>query len=127
VQFPVDQGATAVCGDVGGARPEQPARDHGAYRATACRYIGEGAGVLADQAPDLREALSGPGTRTRNSLLRCLRFQGERGFALLTQRWVLFQHITASPRGITQIVCGALIFTRFEHKYIRRNSLRSLQ
>ena len=221
------------------ARPEQLARDHGVSRATAYRYIGEGADVLAAQAPDLHEALerarqegaafvildgklfgtdrlaeqvtsvkgapidawysgkhhrpggniqavmlpgglpiwAGPaepghvhditaarahalpalyraaslgmptladsgyegagigihvparspagnqepdiGTRTRNSLLRGLRFQGERGFALLTQRWTILQHITASPRDITQIARAALVLTQFEHKYIR--------
>ena len=58
-------------------------------------------------------------TRTRNSLLRGLRFQGERGFALLTQRWALLQHITASPRNVTQIARAALVLTQFEHKYIR--------
>jgi DDE superfamily endonuclease len=220
-------------------RPEQLARDHGVSRATAYRYIGEGTGVLAAQAPDLHEALerareegvpfvildgklfatdrlaervtsvkgepidawySGkhhrpggnvqavirpdglplwasqaePGhvhditaarihalpalyraaslgmpaladsgyegagigihvpvknpagsqeldvdTRTRNALLRGLRFQGERGFALLTQRWTALQHTTASPRQLTQIVRAALVLTQFEHKYIR--------
>jgi hypothetical protein len=60
-----------------------------------------------------------PGTRTRNSLLRGLRFQGERGFALLSQRWAVLQHTTASPRSITQIVRAALVLTQFEHKYIR--------
>jgi hypothetical protein len=34
---------------------------------------------------------------TRNLLLRGLRCQGERGFALLTRRWAALQHITASP------------------------------
>lgn len=58
------------------------------------------------------------GNKTRNSLLRGLRFQGERGFALLTQRWTVLQHTTASPRSITQIVRAALVLTKFEHKYI---------
>jgi hypothetical protein len=58
-------------------------------------------------------------TRARNTLLRGLRFQAERGFALLTQRWAILQHITASPRDITQIVRAALVLTQFEHKYIR--------
>jgi len=35
-----------------------------------------------------------PGTRTRNALPRC---RGERGLALLTQRWAALQHITAGP------------------------------
>jgi hypothetical protein len=201
-------------------RVEQPGRDHGVSRATACRYAGEGTEVLAMQAPDLHEALErareegipfvildgklfasdrvaeqitsvkgneidawysgkhhrpggnvqaimrpdglplwtsqaepghvhdltaarahalpalyraaasgmpaladsgyegagigihiparnpggnqelAPGTRTRNSLLRGLRFQGERGFALLSQRWAVLQHTTASPTAL---------------------------
>jgi hypothetical protein len=55
---------------------------------------------------------------TRDSLLRSLRFQGEHGFALLTQRWTALQHTTASPRHITQIVRAALVLTQFEHKYL---------
>ena len=35
--------------------------------------------------------------RTRNALIRSTRCMGERGFALLTQRWQTLQHITASP------------------------------
>jgi len=82
-------------------------------------YEGAGIGIHVpvkspggNQEPDVD-------TRTRNSLLRGLRFQGERGFALLTQRWAALQHITASPRDITQIVRAALVLTQFEHKYIR--------
>jgi hypothetical protein len=43
------------------------------------------------------------GTRTRHALLRDLRCRGERGFALLTQRWTVLQHITPSPSRITEI------------------------
>jgi hypothetical protein len=57
-------------------------------------------------------------TRTRNALQRSLRCLGERGFALLSQRWAVLQHTTASPRSITQIVRAALVLTQFEHKYI---------
>ena len=57
-------------------------------------------------------------TKTRNSLLRGLRSQGERGFALLTQRWTTLQRITASPRRTTDIVRAALALTQFEHKYL---------
>jgi hypothetical protein len=34
-----------------------------------------------------------PDTKTRNNLLRGLRSHGERGFALLTQRWTALQRI----------------------------------
>jgi hypothetical protein len=64
-----------------------------------------------NQEPDI-------GTRTRNALLRDLRCRGERGFALLTQRWAALQHITASPSRITEITRAALVLTQFEHKYI---------
>jgi hypothetical protein len=43
------------------------------------------------------------GTRTRNALLRDLRYRGERGFALITQRWAALQHVSASPSRITDI------------------------
>jgi DDE superfamily endonuclease len=39
-------------------------------------------------------------TRARNALLRSARCLGERGFALLTQRWQTLQHVTASPSRI---------------------------
>ena len=37
--------------------PDALARDHGISRATAYRYLDEVIAVLADEAPDLREAL----------------------------------------------------------------------
>jgi hypothetical protein len=55
---------------------------------------------------------------TRNQLLRGLRCQGERGFALLTRRWAALQHITASPSRITAITRAALVLTHWEHKYL---------
>ena len=44
-------------------------------------------------------------TRARNALLRSVRCLGERGFALLTQRWRTLQHVTASP-GRTGLIHG---------------------
>ncbi|MFD1503997.1 transposase family protein, partial [Streptosporangium lutulentum] len=71
-------------------------------------YDGAGIGILtpvkhpADGRPlDLD-------TRTRNALLRALRCLGERGFALLTQRWRTLQRITASPSRIGDVVKAAL-------------------
>ena len=55
------------------------------------------------------------GTRTRNAVLRCL---GERGFALLTGRWRILQHITASPSKIGDIARAALVLTHFEYGYL---------
>lgn len=57
---------------------------------------------------------------TRNLLLRGLRCQGERGFALLTRRWAALQHITASPSRTTQITRAALVLTHWEHKYLKQ-------
>lgn len=84
-----------------------------------CGYEGAGIGICVPVKSLGGNQVLDVDTRTRNSLLRSLRFQGERGFALLTQRWAILQHITASPRDITQIVRAALILTQFEHKYIR--------
>jgi hypothetical protein len=63
-------------------------------------------------------------TRTRNALIRSVRCLGERGFALLTQRWQTLQHITASPGKIGQIARAALVLVLFEHKMVTRKSLR---
>lgn len=57
-------------------------------------------------------------TRTRNTLLRSLRCLGERGFALLTQRWRTLQHVTVSPSKTGKIARAALVLTHFEHGYL---------
>jgi DDE superfamily endonuclease len=59
------------------------------------------------------------GDRTRNALQRSMRCLGERASALLTQRWRILQHITASPSKITSIARAALVLTHFEHGYIK--------
>jgi hypothetical protein len=59
-------------------------------------------------------------TRTYNMLLRSLRCLGERGLALLTQRWRALQHVTASPTKIGDLAKAALILTHFEHRYLSR-------
>jgi DDE superfamily endonuclease len=56
-------------------------------------------------------------TRTRNAIQRSMRCLGERGFALLNQRWRALQHITASPGKIGDIARAALVLTHFEHGY----------
>ena len=96
------------------------------YRAAALRmpaladlgYEGAGTGVLTPVKRPAGNQELDTGTRTRNALLRDLRCRGERGFALLTQRWTTLQRITASPRRTTQIARAALVLTQFEHKYI---------
>ena len=57
-------------------------------------------------------------THARNALLRSVRCLGERGFALLTQRWRTLQHVTASPGKIGLIARAALVLVLFEHKMI---------
>jgi hypothetical protein len=57
-------------------------------------------------------------TRTYNALLRSLRCIGERGFALLTQRWRVLQHVSASPQKIGDIARTSLVLTHFEHRYL---------
>jgi DDE superfamily endonuclease/Helix-turn-helix of DDE superfamily endonuclease len=56
--------------------------------------------------------------RTYNALLRSMRCLGERGFAILTQRWRVLQHVTASPSKISDIAKAALVLTHFEHRYL---------
>jgi hypothetical protein len=57
-------------------------------------------------------------TKTRNALLRSLRYQGERGFALMSQRWRALQRVMVSPTTIGDIARSALVLTQFEHKMI---------
>jgi DDE superfamily endonuclease len=56
--------------------------------------------------------------KCRSMLLRGLRYQGERGFALLKERWRALQHVTVSPTQIGDIVKAALVLTQIEHKMI---------
>ncbi|WP_433464086.1 transposase family protein [Spirillospora sp. CA-128828] len=56
--------------------------------------------------------------RTYNALVRALRSLGERGFALLTERWTTLQHITLSPGRIGDLVRAALVLVHFEHRRI---------
>jgi hypothetical protein len=81
-------------------------------------YEGAGIGILTPVKRPARNRELDIETRTRNALLRDLRCRGERGFALLTQRWAALQHITADPDRTTEITRAALVLTQFEHKYI---------
>jgi DDE superfamily endonuclease len=57
-------------------------------------------------------------TKTRNALLRSLRYQGERGFALMSQRWRALQRVMVSPTTIGDIAKSVLVLVQFEHKMI---------
>jgi hypothetical protein len=48
--------------------------------------------------------------KTRNALLRPLLYQGERGFALMSQRWRALQHVMISPGTIGSITKAALVW-----------------
>jgi hypothetical protein len=81
-------------------------------------YEGAGCGVhvpvknpAGGREPDLD-------TRTRNALLRSLRCLGERGFALMSQRWRTLQRVMLSPGKIGDIAQAALVLVQFEHKMI---------
>ncbi len=80
-------------------------------------YEGAGAGVHVPVKKPARGELD-IDTKTRNALLRSLRYQGERGFALMSQRWRAIQHVSLSPTTIGDIVKAALVLTQFEHKMI---------
>jgi hypothetical protein len=80
-------------------------------------YEGAGAGIHVPVKKPRHGELD-INTRTRNALLRSLRYQGERGFALMSQRWRAIQHVSLSPTTIGDIVKSALVLTQFEHKMI---------
>jgi len=81
-------------------------------------YEGSGVGV---HVPVKKPAGGGeldPDTRTRNALLRSLRYQGERGFALMSQRWQTLQRVMLSSGKIGDIAKAALVLVLFEHKML---------
>ena len=80
-------------------------------------YEGAGAGVHVPVKKPSRGELD-IDTRTRNALLRSLRYQGERGFALMSQRWSAIRHVSVSPTTIGDIAKSVLVLTQFEHKMI---------
>jgi hypothetical protein len=80
-------------------------------------YEGAGAGVHVPVKKPRHGDLD-IDTKTRNALLSSLRYQGERGFALMSQRWRAIQHVSVSPTTIGDIVKSALVLTQFEHKMV---------
>ena len=60
----------------------------------------------------------GGGAAAAPPQLRSLRYQGERGFALMSQRWRVLQHVMVSPSAIGDIAKAALVLVQFEHKMI---------
>ncbi len=80
-------------------------------------FEGAGAGALVPVKKPARGELD-PDTKTRNALLRSLRYQGERGFALMKQRWRAMQYVSVSPTTIGDIAKAVLVLVQFEHKMI---------
>ncbi len=68
---------------------------------------GAGAGVLVPVIKPARGELD-INTKTRNALLRSLHYQGERGLALMSQRWRTLQHVMVSPSAIGDIAKAVL-------------------
>jgi hypothetical protein len=81
-----------------------------------CGYEGAGRGVLTPVKKPKGVKELDVNVRTRNMLLSSARCLGERGFALLSQRWKILQNVTASPSAIGPIARAALVLTLFEHK-----------
>jgi hypothetical protein len=81
-------------------------------------YEGAGHGIKAPVKQPTDGSRLAPDNRAYNRLLRGLRWQGERGFAILIGRWKTLRHTTVSPRRIGDIVTAALHLTHFEYKYL---------
>ncbi len=81
-------------------------------------YDGAGAGVHVPvrKLAGIKEL--DPDTKTRNALLRSLRYQGERGSALMSQRWRTLQRVMLSPGKIGDIAKAVLVLAQFEHKML---------
>jgi hypothetical protein len=81
-------------------------------------YQGAGHGIIVPfQHPTGRNVLS-IDNRCHNALQRFLRCRGERGFALLAERWTALKHTTLSPSRIGDLVRAAHVLTLFEHRRI---------
>lgn len=81
-------------------------------------YIGAGHGVWVPVLQPKDGTELSDDIRAYNRLLRGLRFQGERGFALMTGRWKALHHVTMSPRAITELARCIVVLIQFEHKMI---------
>lgn len=81
-------------------------------------YQGAGHGIIIPfNNPTDGNALS-IDNRCYNALQRFLRCRGERGFALLVERWTALKHTTLSPNRIGDLVRTAHVLTLFEHRRI---------
>jgi DDE superfamily endonuclease len=109
----------------GGVADIEAARNHvlpTAYPATRAMpiladpgYQGAGHGVHVPFKQPTDGNILSVDNRTYNALQRALRSLGERGFALLTERWTTLKHITLGPGRIGDLVAAALVLVHFEH------------
>jgi DDE superfamily endonuclease len=81
-------------------------------------YEGAGHGIKTPTKQPAGGRRLAVANRSVNRLLRGLRWQGERGFAILVGRWKTLRHTTAGPRRIGDIVAAALHLTHFEYRYL---------
>ena len=81
-------------------------------------YEGAGYGIHGPVRKPAGVKELGLSTRARNAPLRTARGPGERGFALLTQRWKTLQHVTVGPGKIGLIAKATLVLVLFEHEMI---------
>jgi DDE superfamily endonuclease len=81
-------------------------------------YEGAGAGVHVPVKKPAGCRELDISNRTRNDLLRSLRCLGERGFALISQRWRTLQRVMLNPGKIGDLARAALVLVLFEHKMI---------
>ncbi|WP_285710494.1 transposase family protein [Microtetraspora sp. NBRC 16547] len=81
-------------------------------------YQGAGHGIVVPFKQPADGNVLSVGNRARSALQRALRSLGERGFALLTERWTALQHTTLSPSRIGDLVRAALVLVHFEHRRI---------
>jgi hypothetical protein len=83
-------------------------------------YEGAGHGVYVPVKQPTDGTELSDDIRAYNMLLRGLRFQGERGFALMFTRWKALAHVTMSPSRIGDLMRAAVVLTQFEHKMVWR-------
>jgi hypothetical protein len=81
-------------------------------------YQGAGHGIVVPFKQPAGGNVLSIDNRAHNALQRALRSLGERGFALLTDRWTALQHTTFSPSRIGDLVRAALVLVHFEHRRI---------
>lgn len=81
-------------------------------------YQGAGHGIIVPFKHPADGNVLSIDNRCRNRLQRFLRCRGERGFALLTERWTALKHTTLSPSRIGDIVRAAHVLTLFEYRRI---------